>query len=231
MARAGTRAWSALVWPGHCPGCGDLRGPVCRACVQLLTGGPLRHRTLGDGTLCVTSAAYGGAVRSLVLAAKEGGRRDVREVLALALARALVEVAWGPARSRPALLVAWPPTAASARWRRRGDPVGELAGRAAARLRSAGADVHAVDALRRRRRASDQSGLGAAARWANVGGAFAVRPRALSQLSVSGLAQRADVVLVDDVVTTGATAAESVAALRATGLRVVAVAAVAGARR
>jgi len=66
-------------------------------------------------------------------------------------------------------------------------------------------------ALVRRRETRPQAGLTAAARRRNVAGAFAVR----RQARVAGRL----VVLVDDVVTTGATVAACAHALRAAGAR------------
>jgi ComF family protein len=67
--------------------------------------------------------------------------------------------------------------------------------------------------LRRVRATAPQSELGAEARRANVRGAFVASPRAAGRA----------LVLVDDVLTTGATAAECARALRAAGARVVGV--------
>jgi predicted amidophosphoribosyltransferase len=148
----------------------------------------------------------------------------VRAVLAVALARAAVDVGWSPGRRSAGLVLVPPPTGAAVRRRRRGDPVGQLALLAAERLAGAGTDaVAATRVLARRRPVADQTGRDAAARRDNVHGAFravhgpATPPR--------------DVVVVDDVVTTGATAGECARALSAAGWRVLGVAAVATAGR
>ena len=86
----------------------------------------------------------------------------------------------------------------------------------AAVARRRGRDVAVVRSLRLVRRVVDQTALDAAGRRANLAGAFAVR----------GGAPRRPVVVLDDVVTTSATAGEAVRALRAGGARVVGVLAV-----
>ncbi|KJY25776.1 phosphoribosyltransferase family protein, partial [Streptomyces katrae] len=66
--------------------------------------------------------------------------------------------------------------------------------------------------LRLRRQVADQAGLGARQRWENLAGALEVRPGG------TRMAAGARIVVVDDVVTTGATLEEAARALRAAGL-------------
>ncbi len=108
------------------------------------------------------------------------------------------------------------PTAAAQVRRRGGDPVLMLAARAAQSLRAVGVDAVAHPALRRVRRTRDQVGLAVAERHGNVAGAFAAAPDALAACVRAGVRE---VVVVDDVLTTGASVREAVRALRAAGVR------------
>jgi predicted amidophosphoribosyltransferase len=78
-------------------------------------------------------------------------------------------------------------------------------------------DITVVPALRVKALARDSVGLGTAARERNIAGRVVLR----------GERPRTEVMIVDDIVTTGATARESVRTLHATGVRVAAVLAIA----
>ena len=80
-------------------------------------------------------------------------------------------------------------------------------------------DITVVPALRMKALARDSVGLGVADRERNIAG----------RVSLRGQLPRTEIIIVDDVVTTGATARESVRTLRAAGVRVAAVLAIAAA--
>ncbi|WP_392544900.1 ComF family protein [Oryzobacter telluris] len=168
------------------------------------------------------AARFEGALRDLVTAAKDEGRHDVGVVLAALLGQVLSTVLLGDPVVREVLRrggvvhVVPVPTSGPARRRRGGDPVGDLARRAVAAVRGPPPDDRAAlvvtHALRHVRRVADQSRLTRVQRHDNLHGALAVRPR------LAGLLAGATVVLVDDVVTTGATLGEAARALRAVGV-------------
>ncbi|EIV93933.1 ComF family protein [Frankia sp. QA3] len=236
-----------LIVPLSCAGCGGRGASVCPACVAELRGpaflaaaGPMatpRRRGLPP---CLAAARYGGRVRSILLAYKERGRVDAARPLGAALARAVARALpaaapaalGGPSGVRsapapaPAFVLVPVPSTAAARRRRGFDHLALLCSAAAAVLRRHGHRVRVAPVLRPVRRLADQAGLGAAARAVNLAGAFEVVNPARAARRAT-LPAGARVVVVDDVLTTGATMGEAVRALRAASVRTTAVAVVA----
>ena len=222
------RALLALALPTACASCGAPDDPVCRDCrsevgAALWAGGPREvSPDPSPAGLPRTHAAgrYQGALGRLAAAYKDDGRRDLRDLLATHLASAVEAAIDG---SRPALetlarangpiLVVPVP---SSRQSRRGRGDAPLVGLARRSTRGWGRhELTCADALRQRRRVADQAGLNAVQRAANLEHAMEVR--AAWQATIPGSV----CVVVDDVLTTGATLVEAGRALRAGGARYV----------
>lgn len=178
------------------------------------------------------ATSYDGTVRAMILGHKEHRllalATPLGELLAAAVAAVMADRDVGGG-SAP-LLVLVPVPSRSSTVRQRGhEPTTSLVRVAAARLTALGRPARCVRLLRARPGVADQSGLDAAARALNLAGAFRVHTPALRRLA--RLARPVHVVVCDDVLTTGATAAEAQRALRAVGLPPLAAVAVAATRR
>ncbi|MGK5444888.1 ComF family protein [Micromonospora sp. URMC 105] len=193
------------------PGSASRRGfcPDCAAGLQALRPGPVRPTPAPpDLPPCHALGPYGGPLREALLAYKERGRHGLAGPLGALLAE-VVAAAVGPAR--PVLLVPVPDTAAAAR-SRYGDHLSRLARHAARRLRGAGWDVRTARPLRALPR-PDWVALDSAGRAAAAASAF--RPRAVGGGRAAG---DRSVVVLDDILTTGATLAAMARTLRASGI-------------
>ncbi|MFJ3881976.1 ComF family protein [Streptomyces sp. NPDC090077] len=222
------RELAGLVLPADCAGCGAARVLLCGACRGALSGAgagrvrPAARRAGPSGLPAVYAGArYEDAVRAVVLAHKERGALPLAGPLGTALAAAVARAGGGGAAGGAELVLVPVPSARRAVRARGHDPARRIALAASGRLRGCGAAARVAPVLRLRRAVADQAGLGARERWENLAGALEVLPGA------AVLAAGARIVLVDDVITTGATLAEAARALRAAGLRAEAAAVVA----
>lgn len=151
-------------------------------------------------------ARYRGPVRAAILAAKEHGRRDLPAVLGAALGRGLVRLLNIAVIIGPVWLVPAPTRPAMAR-QRGGDPMTWMARAAALELVRCGYPAGVSPCLFTGRGARDSVGLSAADRIDNLAGRIRWRSRAAPP-------PRAPVVILDDVLTTGATATAAAQVLR-----------------
>ena len=198
--------WGELAFPGE-PACARCQRPfgsaavaegaICAPCLA----DPPRHDGIAAGTL------YNDASRKLVLAFKHGKRIALAPMLARVAGARLPELE-GDWLIVPVPLHPW-------RLWRRGFNQSALLAREIAKLRS---QEVLVDALVRRKPTPTLGGLGRAARARALSGAIAVNPRQAARL------KGARVVLVDDVMTSGATSDACVGALKRAGARKVVVA-------
>ncbi|MFT4030522.1 MAG: phosphoribosyltransferase family protein [Protaetiibacter sp.] len=185
----------AIVLPVACAGCGAEGRELCAACRARLAPAPVR--TSAPGGLPVHAGApYREHVRRVLLACKEG-----RTALAAPLAELLAAAIADAAPDAGVELCVVPSTRAA--FRLRGfDP---------ARLVLARVGRRDARVLRPARPHRAQKGLGRDERRANLRGAHRARARLDGRCFL----------LVDDVVTTGATLAEAARAVRAAGGEVV----------
>jgi len=201
-----------LVLARACAGCDDPGSVLCAACWSHLTRGMVDH-DLPDGSTAVAATQYLGIGKSIVIAHKEHGWHALTPMLGTLLARAVTAVT-----AEPVTLVPIPSHAHSLA-RRGTDPLADIVGHAARALRLIGQPASRAPLLMRTRDTGALKELGREQRRQAVKSSFA-----LSRCPVRGLGQ---VIVVDDVITTGTTIAEAQRALELGGVDVRGAAAVA----
>lgn len=223
-----------LLLGARCHGCGRPAWTLCDGCrtdLAALRPGPRAPDPCPDGFPRTWSAgSYDRLARNLVSAHKERSALGLTTLLGEAMALAVLGLLdeaglldGGGADGAPVRLV--PVPSARSAVRARGFDAGLALARAAARRLPR---TRAAPLLVPARRVADQSGLGALERHANLAGAFRVRSRPWSRPDRRGpAAGRGVVVVVDDVVTSGASLSEAVRALEAGGVEVLGAATVA----
>jgi ComF family protein len=218
-------AFTDVVLGVRCVGCGHPGRLCCPVCRSELEAVPMSVTTAA-AVPTTAVADYAGVARSALSAYKEHGVRALDRPLGAALGRAIDAAFAAMTASAPGTLdlpVVVPVPASRAALRRRGfAPVEQLARVA---VRQCGLTrLTVVPAVRYRRLVRDQAGLSASERHRNVAGAFTVKASRVRQV------RGRPVIVVDDVITTGATIAELIKVLRGVGSGPVAVAVVAATR-
>ncbi len=207
-----------LVFPPRCIFCGEVtahRGCRCDKCGRTPPQADPRPRCPGCGKLqegCVCAEhdfrfdgaaapfPYEGEMVSAVLQAKENCNRDALDFFAGHMAGAARAAGW------KATLVTWVPMHPEKERERGYNPARELAELTAARLR-----LPARELLRKRRQNPPQHTLSAGERWENIRDVFG--------RAVLTPLKNHRVILVDDILTTGATADACAAALKKMGAK------------
>lgn len=209
----------AVVLPTECSGCGAPDRALCDGCRLALIAVPhVSDRRLGAERITVWSALdYAGVAQSVIGAYKDGGRTDAAAALGgplrLAVSAALSHAKPGHSGGdEPRVRLVTIPSSRRALRVRGFHPVELL-------LQKSG--LHPTRVLRRRRQSADQVGLGREARERNLHGSLAPVRR------LDGAA----FVLVDDIVTTGATLFEARRAIHEGGGEVIGFATLAETRR
>ena len=226
-AAAAARRLKELVFPPQCLLCGEVvqtGGALCGPCWREtpfllgpgcdLCGAPVLGSAPGETVVCDDCRAlerpwrqgravmlYGGGARRLVLALKHGDRLDLAPALA----------GWMAARAGPMLGEGVLVVPVPVHWRRLvSRRYNQAAVLANALGRAAGVEV-CPDLLQRIRPTPPQDGMTVAQRIDNVAGAIRLNPRQAAR------APGRTVLLVDDVMTSGATLAACARVLLAAG--------------
>lgn len=209
-ARTLLREAVGLVFPRWCPGCATVDVSVCNTCAAALRPRPWQCSPVlwRDGGAQREAelwafVRYQAVARELIRAWKERGRLDLTAVMGRCMRDGVylgvVSGHFGESLGEPQLGVVPVPSSASALRHRGNDIVAGLAHSSAEALRTvSGHDVRVDRVLKRKAGGADQSGLTASARSRNVKGGFA--------LARSPWAK--DVIIIDDIVTTGSTLRE-----------------------
>jgi predicted amidophosphoribosyltransferase len=188
---------SHLVFPTRCYGCNSLGISICTTCRHEWI--PHYYKTHINALNVHSALAYTPTASKIILAAKENGLQGADDLLIAAIVHVLNKARFDKGHFS---LIPVPSSKQSQRRRGRSFIV-DLT-----KTISHNTGLGINDCLQVSRRVSDQSGLTRVQRNSNMHGAFSLKPGAIL---------RGDAILIDDVVTTGATLQEAARALNSQG--------------
>jgi predicted amidophosphoribosyltransferase len=188
---------SHLVFPTRCYGCNSLGISICTDCRREWI--PHYYKTHINLLSVHSAIRYTPTASKIILAAKENGLQGADDLLIAAIVHVLSK-----ARLDRGYFTLVPVPSSKRSQRRRGRSF--VVDLTKAISKQTGIAVN--DCLQVSRRVSDQSGLTRIQRSSNMHGAFSVKP---------GATLRGDAIVIDDVVTTGATLREAARALNSQG--------------
>ena len=191
-----------LLFPTRCFGCNVIGLPICTKCRR--EWHPHYYSTQIAKLQVHSGVMYSPIASKIILAAKENGLAGADMLVIDSIIHVL---SLGHFDEHNIRLVPIP-SSPSARRRRGRSFIVDITSTIGRQL-----GIPVSDSLELCRKVVDQSGLDATARAENMQGAFALK---------RGAFPRGDLILIDDVVTTGATLTEAARALRHHGLHVLA---------
>lgn len=207
------RGFNEILFPTRCISCSALGSTLCPSC-----GSTWFHRAhfqklsrdSKNSLLVSSSVLYSPIASHILLAAKESNVRKSTELVILALEHSLQKLLLQQPNIRIAALVPIPsrPQAVRARGR---DFLQVITQALSAKLQ-----IPVTPILGYSKKVRDQSGLNSEERWNNLNDSLVVRGKALRDEFPAGQAQ--GVLLVDDLVTTGATLLAASKALNQAGI-------------
>jgi ComF family protein len=192
---------SQLIFPLRCFGCGRLGLNICTDCRREWI--PHIYETRIDQLNVHSALLYTPTASKIIMAAKEDSIHGADQLLITAIIHVLEKAKF---KTHSFKLIPIPSSKSSQRRRGRSfivdltTQISEIVG------------IPMNDCLQLSRRVEDQSGLSRSARAANVKGAFTLKKDAIV---------RGELIVIDDVVTTGATLKEAARALNSQGFHAV----------
>lgn len=193
---------SHLLFPVRCFGCKEIGVSICATCRR--EWHPHIYSTVISQLRVHSGVIYSPTASKILLAAKESGLKGADALIIDSIVHVLAQGNFGNHNIRLVPI----PSSLSARRRRGRSFMVDIAARVGEQT-----GYPSSDSLELVRKVRDQSGLHAKARSQNMQGAIALK---------AGAYPRGDLILIDDVVTTGATLREAARAFTNAGFHVLA---------
>ncbi|MDR1448233.1 MAG: hypothetical protein LBI63_04680 [Candidatus Ancillula sp.] len=210
-----------LIWPLNCAGCGECDVHLCKKCEEVIKTPTLRLVVDKDCNYPIYAAfSYTAAIRRIMLAFKDGGRFDMLAYIRYAVRKmtsnllTLNELKFENIGCVPA------PSSFSSLKRRQMLQTGHLASAIVSQLRAEHVDAIELDILKQHTK-KKQVNYSGEQRSKNKSGS--VQLKISKAMTLSSQQRTRNIILVDDIITTGSTTRECIRVLENAGFRVLCV--------
>ncbi len=190
-----------LIYPSICLCCGKTGVKICHNCSKYWLANPNKSKVESNCLFFVTT--YDETTSPIILAAKESGNREAIKLIARSIASSISFAILNLGIAQPINLVTIPSQLSAIRRRGR-DHIKDLVQEVITQLHNQNIDANYLPILKPIKKIKDQSDLNGLQRKENMSQAFIVKSSPISQSAV---------ILIDDLVTTGASIHEGVRAL------------------
>jgi predicted amidophosphoribosyltransferase len=190
-----------LIYPNICLCCGKTGVKICHNCSKYWLANPNKSKVENNCLFFVTT--YDETTSPIILAAKESGNRESVKLIARSITNSISFAILNLGIAQPINLVSIPSQLSAIRRRGR-DHIKDLVQEVITQLNKQNIDAVYLPILKPIKKIKDQSDLNGLQRKENMSHAFIVKTSPISQSAV---------IVIDDLVTTGASILEGVRAL------------------
>ena len=190
-----------LIYPNICLCCGKTGVKICHNCSKYWLANPNKSKVENNCLFFVTT--YDETTSPIILAAKESGNREAVKLIARSITNSISFAILNLGIAQPINLVTIPSQLSAIRRRGR-DHIKDLVQEVITQLNMQNIDAGYLPILKPIKKIKDQSDLNGLQRKENMSHAFIVKTSPISQSAV---------IVIDDLVTTGASILEGVRAL------------------